>query len=64
MEDYSPTNSSNAKFVQSVADMNVKLTMQMLRDRSLVLRGMIDKGEVALVGAMYDITTGKTTFYE
>ena len=63
-EDYSPTNSTNAKFVQSVADMNVKLTMQMLRDRSLVLRGMIDKGEVALVGAMYDITTGKTTFYE
>ncbi len=63
-EDYSPTNSTNAKFVQSVADMNVKLTMQMLRDRSLVLRGMIDKGELALVGAMYDITTGKTTFYE
>ena len=62
--DYSPTNSKNPKFVQAVADMNVKLTMQKLRDRSLVLRNMIDKGEIALVGAMYDITTGKTTFYE
>ena len=40
------------------------MTMQKLRDRSLVLRAMIDKGEIALVGAMYDITTGKTTFYE
>ena len=62
--DYSPKDSTNAKFVQAVADMNVKLTMQKLRDRSLVLRDMIDKGEIALVGAMYDITTGKTTFYE
>ena len=61
---YSPKDSTNAKFVQAVADMNVKLTMQKLRDRSLVLRAMIDKGEIALVGAMYDITTGKTTFYE
>ena len=61
---YSPKDSTNAKFVQAVADMNVKLTMQKLRDRSLVLRDMIDKGEIALVGAMYDITTGKTTFYE
>ena len=62
--DYAPKDSTNAKFVQAVADMNVKLTMQKLRDRSLVLRAMIDKGEIALVGAMYDITTGKTTFYE
>lgn len=61
---YSPKDSTNAKFVQAVADMNVKLTMQKLRDRGLVLRAMIDKGEIALVGAMYDITTGKTTFYE
>ena len=62
--DYAPKDSTHAKFVQAVADMNVKLTMQKLRDRSLVLRAMIDKGEIALVGAMYDITTGKTTFYE
>lgn len=62
--DYSPKDSTNAKFVQAVADMNVKLTMQKLRDRGLVLRAMIGKGEIALVGAMYDITTGKTTFYE
>ena len=61
---YSPKDSTNAKFVQAVADMNVKLTMQKLRDRGLVLRAMIGKGEIALVGAMYDITTGKTTFYE
>jgi carbonic anhydrase len=59
---YSPANSSNGKFVQAVAEMNVELNLQKLLDRSVVLREMIDKGEIALVGAMYDINTGKVTF--
>jgi len=44
--------------------MNVQLTMQMLRDRSVVLRGMIDNGEIGLVGAMCDVSTGKVIFYD
>ena len=44
--------------------MNVQLTMQKLRDRSVVLREMIEKGEINLVGARYDVSTGKVTFYE
>ena len=62
--DYKPRNSQNADFVQAVAEMNVQLTMQKLRDRSIVLREMIDKGEVELVGAMYDVSSGKVTFYK
>ena len=62
--DYTPRNSSNAEFVQSVAEMNVQLTMKKLLDRSVVLREMVDKGELGLVGAMYDITTGKVMFYK
>jgi len=62
--DYKPRSSQNAKFVQAVAEMNVQLTMQKLRDRSVVLREMIDKGEIGLVGAMYDVSTGKVMFYE
>jgi carbonic anhydrase len=62
--DYTPRNSKNYKFVQAVAEMNVKLTMQKLRDRSVVLREMIDKGQIGLVGAMYDVSTGKVTFYK
>jgi carbonic anhydrase len=62
--DYTPRTSKNAKFVQAVAEMNVQLTMQKLRDRSVVLREMIDKGEIGLVGAMYDVSSGKVTFYE
>jgi len=38
--------------------------MQTLRDRSVVLREMIDKGWIGLVGAMYDVSSGKVSFYE
>ncbi len=46
--DYTPRNSQNAKFVQAVAEMNVRLTMGKLRDRSVVLREMIDSGKMKL----------------
>ncbi|MCZ6828241.1 MAG: carbonic anhydrase family protein [Gammaproteobacteria bacterium] len=59
---YSPANASNDKFVQSVAEKNVALNIQKLLDRSLVLREMVDKGEIKVVGAMYDINTGKVRF--
>ena len=62
--DYTPRNSQNAEFVQAVTEMNVLHTMQMLRDRSVVLREMIDKGEIGLVGAMYDVSSGRVIFYE
>ena len=62
--EYTPRNSTNADFVQAVTDVNVNLTMQKLRTRSVVLRDMIDKGEIGLVGAMYDVGTGKVTFYQ
>ena len=62
--DYTPRSSQNAKFVQAVTEMNVQLTMQTLRERSVVLREMIDNGDIGLVGAMYDVSTGKVSFNE
>ncbi len=62
--DYTSRNSKDTKFVQAVAEMNVNLTMRKLRDRSVVLREMLDKGEIGMVGAMYDVRTGKVEFYK
>ena len=59
---YEPRSSKNTDFVQAVAEKNVELTMGKLRDRSVVLRGMFDKGEIGMVGAMYDVSTGKVQF--
>jgi carbonic anhydrase len=61
---YEPRSSKNTDFVQAVAEKNVELTMGKLRDRSVVLRGMLDKGEIGMVGAMYDVSTGKVEFLE
>ena len=62
--DYSSRTSKDKKFVQAVAEMNVNLTMKKLRDRSVVLREMLDKGEIGMIGAMYDVNTGKVKFYK
>ncbi len=62
--DFKSRSSKDTKFVQAVAEMNVNLTMKKLRDRSVVLRDMLDKGEIGMIGAMYDVSTGKVKFYK
>ncbi len=63
-DDGSPRNSKNDAFVQRVADMNVALAVQQIRDESSLLRGMADRGEIKIVGAMLDVKTGKVMFVE
>ena len=38
--------------------------MKQIRERSPVLRDMLDHGQIALVGGMYDLTTGQVHFYD
>ena len=54
--------SKNNEFVQAVTDKNVTLTVERIRERSPILRGMADKGQIGLAGAMYDVHNGKVTF--
>jgi carbonic anhydrase len=56
--------SKNDAFVDAVADENVRYTMAQIRSRSPVLKNIEDKGEIKIVGAMYDIETGKVMFLE
>jgi carbonic anhydrase len=54
--------SSNRAFVQAVTDKNVALTVQRIRQRSPILLDMVNKGDIGLVGAIYDVHIGKVTF--
>jgi carbonic anhydrase len=54
--------SGNAEFVQQVADLNVELTIDKIMSDSEILKEMYDNGELAIVGAMYDVHSGKVTF--
>ena len=62
-DDGQPRTSKNYAFVNEVAEANVKLVMKEIRERSPILREMLDKGEIELVGGMYDLSTGKVQFY-
>jgi carbonic anhydrase len=54
--------SSNKAFVRAVTDKNVVLTVERIRERSRILREMVDKGQIGLTGAIYDVHNGKVTF--
>jgi carbonic anhydrase len=40
------------------------LAMRQIRERSPVLKEMIDSGQISVVGGMFDLETGRVTFYE
>jgi len=52
-------NSSNSKFVERTVENNVKLTMDRIREKSPILREMEDNGEIAIVGGVYMLSSGK-----
>lgn len=61
-EDKSLRNSKNPGFVDAVAHTNVEMTLENIRSQSVILKEMEERGEIAIVGAMYDISDGKVTF--
>jgi len=63
-DDGRPRTSKNDQFVQKVADANVRLVMQEIRQRSPILNTMIEQHQIALVGGMYDLKTGEVKFFE
>lgn len=56
--------SSNGEFVENVASINVKRTVKNIIERSFILENMVENGEIGVVGAMYNIETGKVEFYD
>ena len=54
-------NSSNIDFVNKVAVENVIRTIQNIKSQSPVLNEMAQNGEIEIVGAMYDVKSGKVS---
>ncbi|QQR86786.1 MAG: carbonic anhydrase [Flavobacteriales bacterium] len=52
-------NSSNETFVEDVALRNVQLAVQQIPERSPIIKEMMDKGEIIIAGALYDVSTGQ-----
>lgn len=50
-------------YVDRVAEQNVRLGMKGIREKSPVIRQMLEAGAIELVGAMYEVETGRVVFY-
>ena len=57
-------NSKNDKFVDAVMRENVKLVIRNIREQSEIIYELEKKGKVMIVGAAYDVDTGKVSFFE
>ena len=54
--------SANIDFVNEVAVKNVELTLANIKTLSPVLNEMLEANEITIIGAMYDVASGKVSF--
>jgi carbonic anhydrase len=57
-------NSGNSEFVEKVAAINVRRTVTAIMQRSPIIRDMIVRGEIGIIGGNHDIATGEVAFFE
>ena len=55
-------NSKNPRFVEAVAEANVRLTVERIRALSPILRDLESKGKIQIVGCIYNLGTGGVRF--
>lgn len=57
-------NGTNPEFVNAVAKLNVQNSVNQIIHHSEVIKNLVAEGKLALVPAMYDVSTGLVTFYD
>lgn len=57
-------NSNNSDFVENVSSLNVRRSVKTIVDRSYILEQMIERGEIAIIGAKHHLDTGQVEFFE
>ena len=56
--------STNANFVENVAELNVGLSVKNILIKSPILADMVNNGEIGIIGGVHDISTGHVKFFE
>jgi carbonic anhydrase len=57
-------NSSNAHFVENVAELNVSLSVKNILLKSPIIAEMVKNEEIGITGGVHDISTGEVKFFE
>ena len=55
--------SKNHEFVERVARIQVRRSVEAIIERSVVIRELVETGQLGLVGAHYDLESGAVTFF-
>ncbi len=58
------TPAEKTAYANEVSRRNVLRTMRMVRQRSTTIDGLVRDGKVAIIGALYDVTTGQVSFFQ
>lgn len=56
--------SRNDEFVEKVTILNVKLVTEQIKKESQILRELLDRHKIGLIGGLYNAESGEVTFYE
>jgi carbonic anhydrase len=56
--------SKNKQFVRLVTEANVRRTVAKLRTDSPILKDLEQSGQIKIIGAMHDISTGQVTYFD
>lgn len=54
----------NKAFINQVTAMNVHYNIQYIINNSIVLKDLLDRSEIAIIGAIYDVKTGHVEFLD
>lgn len=57
-------NSKNPAFVENVTDINIKRSVKGIINRSYILEQMIERGEIAIIGAKHFLDSGEVVFFD
>ena len=63
-QDVAERTARNPKFVENVADLNVRRSVKTIVNRSLILEQLIESKELAIIGAKHDLGTGRVEFFD
>ncbi|HEY0895415.1 MAG TPA: carbonic anhydrase family protein [Sphingobacteriaceae bacterium] len=55
---------TNTDFVINVTELNVRHAIERIRQESPIIREMEQEGRIKVVGGLYEVETGRVTFYD
>lgn len=57
-------NGSNLAYVNEVAKINIKNSIQNILNKSSIIKELQDKGTIKIIGSLYDVASGEVLFFD